>query len=189
MSTALRITYEQYDVMVRAGAFDGKHRQRVELIRGEIVPISPIGAIHEILVDELMEWSVLNVPRDRVRVRVQNSIGLPELESVPEPDVAWVARRDYRTQRPQAEDVYLIIEVADSSLRNDLGEKADLYAEAGIRDYWVVDANHQRLVVLRNPVNGRYASRVELEGAVTVRPIAFPEIELSVAELFAVQDG
>jgi Uma2 family endonuclease len=184
MSTDLHITCEQYDLMMRSGAFDGEHRRRVELIRGEIVPMSPIGALHEVLVDRLAEWSFLQTQRDLVWVRIQNSIGLPELESVPEPDIAWVARKDYSVQRPQAEDVHLIIEVADTSLRFDLGEKAALYAQAGVCDYWVIDVNHRR-VVFRDPDNGRYRSQETRAAGAEIRPLAFGDVSLNVTQLFA----
>jgi Uma2 family endonuclease len=184
MSTDLRISLEQYDLMVRSGAFDGEHRQRVELIRGEIRPMSPIGSLHEVLVDWLNEWSVLSVPRRKVRVRVQNSIGLAALESAPEPDIAWVARRNYATRRPQAADVFLIVEVADSSLAYDLGDKAELYAQSRIRDYWVVDALHRRVTIFRDPKRGRYASQETLAERGAVSSLAFPKIKLAVAELF-----
>ena len=120
--------------------------------------MNPIGSRHEVIVDRLTEWSFANLPKGKVRVRIQNSIGLPALESAPEPDLAWVARRDYSRGRPVAEDVLLVIEVADSSLGFDTGEKADLYAAAGIADYWVVDVAAQRIEVRREPVAGRYAS-------------------------------
>jgi Uma2 family endonuclease len=188
MSTDLRVTFEQYDLMVRSGAFDGEHRQRVELIRGEIRPMSPIDSLHEVLVDWLTEWSVLTVPRKKVRVRVQNSIGLPELESAPEPDIAWVARRNYAARRPQAEDVFLVIEVADSSLRYDRGEKADLYAEAGVRDYWVVDAQGRRVVVFRDPQNGRYRSQETFAQDAVIASLIFPKATLNTADLFAEAD-
>jgi Uma2 family endonuclease len=188
MSTDLRVTFEQYDLMVRSGAFDGQHRQRVELIRGEIRPMSPIGSLHEVLVDWLTEWSVLTVPRKKVRVRVQNSIGLPELESAPEPDIAWVARRNYAARRPQADDVFLVIEVADSSRRYDLGEKADLYAEAGVRDYWVVDANHRRVVVFRDVKKNRYRSQETFAQDAVIASLIFPKSTLNTAELFAEAD-
>jgi Uma2 family endonuclease len=171
--------------MVRAGAFDGAHRQRVELIRGEIRPMSPIGALHEVLVDWLNEWSFENAPRKKVRVRVQNSIGLPELESAPEPDIAWVARRNYALRRPQAEDVFLVIEVADSSLDYDLGEKAHLYAEAGVRDYWVVDARGRRVTVFREPKKNRYRAETTFRLGDEIPTLVFPKIVLKVDDLFA----
>ena len=183
MSTDLSFSYDQYDLMVSSGVFDGKHRQRVELIRGDIRPMSPIGAMHEVLVDRLAEWSFLNAPREQVWVRVQNSIGLPALESVPQPDIAWVARKAYSDERPQAEDVLLIVEVADSSLRYDTGEKAQLYAEAGIRDYWVVDARHRPIIIFRDADQGRYQNPGS-EATGTVSPLEFPQAILEVAELF-----
>jgi Uma2 family endonuclease len=184
MSTDLRITSEQYDLMVRSGAFDGEHRQRVELIRGEILPMSPIGALHEVLVDRLAEWSFLQTPRDKVWVRVQNSIGLAELESVPEPDIAWVARKDYSARRPQGEDVFLVVEAADTSLRYDLGAKAGLYAEAGVADYWVVDANDRRLTVFRSPEPGGYRNQEAFSPGALVHPLAFTQITLEISRLF-----
>ncbi len=189
MSTALRITYDQFDVMVQAGAFSGEHRQRVELIRGEILPMSPIGAIHEVLVDRLCEWSFLHTSRTEVWIRVQNSIGFPELESVPEPDIAWVARKNYSVQRPQSHDVFLIIEVADSSLRNDLGPKSQLYAEAGVRDYWVVDANHRRVTVFRDPKYGLYQSQVVCEGDAVIQSLVYPDVRLVLTELFTATEA
>jgi Uma2 family endonuclease len=171
--------------MVGTGVFDGAHRQRVELIRGEIRPMSPIGSLHEVLVDWLNEWSVLAVPRRTVRVRVQNSVGLPGLESAPEPDIAWVVRRNYAARRPQAEDVLLIVEVADSSLRYDLGEKADLYAEAGVRDYWVVDAVHRRVTVMREPENGRYGAQATYAADARIASLLVSDAVLPVADLFA----
>ena len=61
---------------------------------------------------------------------------MPECESCPEPDVAWVTEKSYREERPQTKDVLLVIEVADSSLHFDMNEKASLYAVAGVSDYW-----------------------------------------------------
>ena len=117
------------------GLFDGENRRRIELIHGELREMNPIGPTHEEVVDRLNRWSIKHLPEDRVRVRVQNSIGLPALQSAPEPDIAWVVERDYSRGRPTAADVLLVIEVAESSLKNDIGEKADLYAAAGIADY------------------------------------------------------
>ena len=128
MSIVTKISLEEYNVMVESGAFDGKLRRRIELIHGELREMSPIGARHEETVDRFAKWSFNTHDLNNVRIRVQSSIGLPELESVPESDVAWVVERNYSERRPAAEDVYLIVEVSASSLRYDRGEKADLYA-------------------------------------------------------------
>ena len=142
MSTIARFSLEEYERMVEAGVFD--HRsQRLEFIHGEIREMSPINPPHAQVVNRLVDWSYDNVPRGMVGIRVQVPIRLPESESEPQPDIAWVTKRDYSRQHPGGPAVLLVIEVADSSLATDLGEKADLYAAAGIRDYWVVDLPHR----------------------------------------------
>lgn len=85
ISTIARLTIDEYDRMINSGVFENR---RIELIHGELREMSPIGVPHEYAVDELNEWSIQNVPLDRVRVRIQHSIGLPELNSVPQPDVS-----------------------------------------------------------------------------------------------------
>src|SRR3712207_4046342 len=103
MSTVARLTLAEYDRMVQTGVFDNR---RIEFIQGELREMSPTGPDHEEVVDLLNEWSPDNRPPG-VRVRVQNSIGLPELESAPEPDVVWVRKRSYRSGRPLPSDVLL----------------------------------------------------------------------------------
>ena len=185
MSTVAQLSLAQYDRMIEAGVFDQRERRRLEFIRGEIREMNPIGSRHEVVVDLLNEWSIQNLPAGLAWVRVQNSIGLPILESAPEPDVAWVARRDYSRGRPVAEDVLLVIEVAESSLKYDTGEKAELYATAGIADYWVVDVAHRRVEVHRDPADGHYADVQRCAGDDELRPLAVPEITLSPSALFA----
>ena len=185
MSTIAHLTLGQYDTMITAGVFDrGLQRCRLEFIRGEIRDMTPIGAEHEEVVDRLNEWSMQPWLKGKVRVRIQNSIGLPELESAPEPDVAWVVPRDYSQNRPQAHDVLLVIEVADSSLAYDTGEKAELYAAVGIADYWVVDVAGRAVEVRRQPHAGRYRSLQTYSGEAEIRPLTLPEAVLRPTELF-----
>src|SRR5689334_1719578 len=139
MSTSTRITVGQYDEMIRRGEFEPREEHHVELIYGEISPMSPINPPHDYTVDELTEWSFQTLPPGAVRVRVQGSFGIPVLDSVPQPDLAWLRRKDYLAQRPEPGDVLLVVEVSDSSLVRDRGLKARLYAEAGIADYWIVN--------------------------------------------------
>ena len=95
MSTAALFTLEAYEHMASVGAFDGKFRKRVELIRGEILEMSPIGSEHCNCVTFLTEWSYQVVPTEQFMVRTQNPIRLPAIESEPEPDVVWVKRQPY----------------------------------------------------------------------------------------------
>jgi Uma2 family endonuclease len=187
MSTGVRITVEEYDRMIAAGAFEPVEEHHVELIRGEIREMSPINPPHEDALDRLMYWSIDHCPRDQVRVRIQNSLGIPELESVPQPDLVWVRQRNYSKQRPTTADLLLVAEVAESSLRFDRGEKANLYAEAGIGDYWVVNVIAQVVEVRRQPVGGRYQEVRTFRIGESLRPLAFPELELSVGDLFVAE--
>src|SRR5438105_2710991 len=140
MSTRVRFSYRQYQEMIRLGLFNPPEDHRVELIFGEILPkygsepMSPINPPHENAVDELTQWSFEATPPGSVRLRIQNSIGIPALRSQPEPDVAWMAPKRYYQSRPEPEDVLLLIEVSDTTLAKDRGVKSRLYARAGIRD-------------------------------------------------------
>ncbi len=183
MSTVAHFSLAEYDQMIALGAF-GPTRRRLELIQGEIREMNPIGPIHEVIVDQLVEWSFQYLPKKLAWVRVQNSVGLPELDCAPEPDIAWVVRRDYSQARPTPVDVLLIIEVAESSLSYDRGEKADLYATAGISDYWLVNLVDRTLEIRREPVDGQYSQLRTLRGEESVSPLAAVEISLSPDRLF-----
>jgi Uma2 family endonuclease len=184
VSTIARLTLAQYDRMIESGVFDRRERKRLEFIGGEIREMNPIGSLHADVVDRLAEWSFESLPQRAVRIRIQNSIGFPELDSAPEPDVAWVVQRDYSRGRPTGKDVLLVIEVAETSLAYDGGEKADLYAAAGIADYWVVNLPDRSIEVRRDPGRGRYRSLKTSAGDDEVRPLAFPEAVLRPAVLW-----
>ena len=184
MSTIARLTLAEYDRMIECGVFDHGQRRRLELVRGEIREMPPIGSDHEEVVDRLVEWSFGSVLKRRVRVRVQESIGLPGLESAPEPDIAWVVRRNYSRGRPTAADVLLVIEVAESSLAYDRGEKADLYAEAGIADYWVVNIPARTIEVCRDPEGGHHRTMRTYSGQEELRPLSEPSVVLRPAMLW-----
>lgn len=187
MSTIVRFSLSEYDRMIAQGVFDLDRRERLEFIRGEIREMSPIGPEHEDIVDWLNEWSArLQLPG--VRIRVQESVGLPPLASAPEPDLAWVVRRSYRRARPTAADVLLLVEVAESTLCDDLGEKADLYAEAGIADYWVVNIPDRCIVVHRDPQGGRYREIRAHAGDEELRPLAFRDVVLRPASLWEAEE-
>jgi Uma2 family endonuclease len=184
MSVIAQLTLEQYDRMIEFGIFDPSRRQRLELIRGEIRKMNPIGSEHEEIVERLTAWSYGVAAASKIRIRVQDSVGLPSLGSAPQPDVAWVVERDYSRGRPTPPDVLLIIEVAESSLKYDCGEKAELYAEAGIAGYWVVNVAEQSIEVRRDPAAGRYRSLQTYQGEQEVRPLALPEAVLHPAVLW-----
>jgi Uma2 family endonuclease len=196
MATAtptLKFTIGQYDLMVEAGVFaqppapgeQFAEPPRVELIAGAIVMMSPIGSRHEEIVDRLTAWSFRSLPHDMARIRIQQSLGIPGEQSVPQPDVAWVRPRDYRDRRPEAADALLVIEVADTSLAYDLGEKAAVYAAGGVRDYWVVDAAAEIVHILRAPGPLAYGEHRVAGRGEEIRPLVRPEATLAVETLFA----
>lgn len=185
MSTATRLTIEQYDQMIADGVFENPlRRERIELIEGELLEMSPIGPRHERIVDVLMRWSFKVLPQDQVWVRVQGSFAISNLASVPEPDVVWLCDKDYTYKRPEPDDVLLVVEVADSSLSYDRGRKATLYAAAGIADYWVVDIPHSSIHVYRDPQMEGFGSYETFRGADHISPLKVPAAALVVESLF-----
>ncbi len=178
MSTIARFSLDEYDRLIESGALD---KRRLELIRGEIREMSPTGPDHEDAVDQLTDWSTSQEIKQKFRIRVQNSIGLPGLETAPEPDLVWAAPRRYRRVRggrPTAADIFLIIEVSESSLDYDRGEKLELYAQAGIADYWIVNLIDRYIEVYREPEGNGYRSVQTFRGEEDVRPLAMPEVSL-----------
>jgi Uma2 family endonuclease len=183
MSTALHLTADEFGRMVERGAFDHLHR-KIELIRGELREMNPSGPLHDDLVTYLTNWSVLAASKHSLLVTSQTGLDLAELESRPEPDLLWLKKARYRQRHPAASDVRLAIEVADSSLRSDLREKATLYAEAGIVEYWIVDANESCIHVYRHPQSAEYTDRSTANCGERISPLAAPDAVLELGKLF-----
>jgi Uma2 family endonuclease len=163
----------EYDRLVALGTFDG---ERVELIVGELRRMSPIGAPHASTVDRLNRL-LTKALDDQALVRIQGSFAADDL-SEPEPDVALYPFADYDDGHPQV--AHLIIEVADSSLRYDREQKAQLYAECGVPEYWIVNLLDRVVEVHREPRDGRYQDlRVHAKGE-CLRLLSFPEVELAI---------
>ena len=177
-------TREEYRRMGDVGIL--KPSDRVELIRGEIVEMSPIGRRHYAFVDNLARLLILQLG-DRALVSVQGPIALAD-DSEPEPDVAVYRRRavPYKDADRRAEDALLLIEVAETSLAYDRSTKLRLYAAAGIPEYWVVDCRVESVEVHRMPAADDYrAVRSVLGADATVTLQAFPDVTLALAEIFA----
>ncbi len=188
MSTTATFTVEEYERMIDCGAFTGPNQKRIELIRGELRMMSPQGAGHAELVGELEEWSHDVVDRDRIKIRIQSPVNILELDAQPEPDLVWAQRKSYAQRKPEAHEVLLLIEVADSSLSYDLGEKCQLYAEAGIRDFWVFDIPNRLVHVFREPSPKDFQNREKLSTKEHVTPLFVKNVSLSVAEMFSCLD-
>jgi Uma2 family endonuclease len=183
MSVGLRITFDEYMEMIADGAFDALRNRRIELIHGELREMNPPGPDHSEAVSRLIHWSTEPSIKKQVRIRIQDPIGIPALDSAPQPDVVWVKVRDYRDRHPLPAEVLLLVEVADSSLDSDCGEKAQLYAAAGIQDYWVVSLPEPLIHVFRQPKDGAFQDHHTVGFGETLRPLAYPQFALSVTEL------
>ncbi|MBA4017195.1 MAG: Uma2 family endonuclease [Pirellula sp.] len=176
-----RFTVGDYHRMGEAGILT--ERDRVELIRGEIVMMSPIGSKHAGCVNALMEMLVVRLV-GAASVQVQNPIGLDKF-SEPQPDLSVLKYRpdSYRSASPVTADVLLVIEVADSTLESDRGVKLPLYAEAGIPEYWLVDLQNERVEVYRTPAGGSYAEKQVLARGERIVCGTFPQLALDVAAI------
>jgi Uma2 family endonuclease len=156
--------------------------ERVELIRGEILTMSPIGPRHAAFVDRFTRLLVTALG-ERAWVRVQGPVRLFS-DTMPEPDLAILRPRDYRETHPTPEDVRLVIEVAETSLAYDRVRKAALYAEAGIPEYWVADAGGEAIEVHHDPDGQHYRKSTRLTGRASVSPLAFPDIAVRLPDIF-----
>lgn len=183
MSTHLHLTTADFNRMVQLGAFDHLNR-KLELIRGEICEMNPAGPMHDDIIAFLINWSVRSTDPKVIRVTAQTGLELIELDSRPEPDLLWVRADRYRDRHPMAADVKLAIEVADSSLENDLVLKSALYAQAGIVEYWIVDSRGKCIHVHRQPSLGSYADRTVVNLGQQLRPLTQCNSLLDLVELF-----
>jgi Uma2 family endonuclease len=174
------LTLEEYERMIEAGVFD--EDERIELIRGEIVKMAAIGLPHMACVARLSELLTL-LTAGKAKVWPQsNAIGLPGSNSRPEPDVTLLRWRDdyYAGKRPGPEDVLVLVEVAETSIRYDRGVKGRLYAEAGIPEYWIVNLRAGVVEVYGNPVEGAYKqARKARRGETLALPSGLGAIEVS----------
>ena len=147
-------TVKEYYQMFESGVFaDG---ERLELIRGEIIKMSPIGRRHAACVIRSSDVFTRKLG-DRILLSAQNPLALDNT-SQPEPDVVLLKRKAdcYESGIPQPQDVLLLIEIADSTINSDRELKIPLYAEHGIMEVWLVDINNACIEVYRNPTGTGY---------------------------------
>ena len=150
-------TVDEYYKMADVGII--KPTDRVELIKGEIIKMSPIKSPHSGMVNLLMEKLMGNKHGDYI-VAVQNPVRISD-HSEPEPDLAVLKyRKDrYSKRHPRPAEVFLVIEVAGSSLAKDREIKKPLYAEAYIQEYWIVNLNDRQIEIFKNPFDGEYQEK------------------------------
>ncbi len=179
------ISAVEYHKMAEVGIL--KPTDKVELLNGEIIKMSPIGSMHAgyvNIIDELLSDAL----GKKVHINIQSPVRLDD-HSEPEPDLLVLKRRKdhYLTRLPRPDDVYLLIEVADSTLEKDREVKALLYAEANISEYWILNIPDKQLEVFNNPQNGKYQNQIIISGQKTAKFNAF-DVTIKASDIFILKD-
>jgi len=164
--------------MVELGLFEN---ERVELIDGILIAMSPQGTRHAELLRRLSELFFAEI-RGRARVQLQSPLACGD-DALPDPDLALVPLGDYARKHPDT--AFLVIEVAESSLRKDRLAKGRVYARAGVPEYWIVNIGEAIVEVHSGPEADGYTTTEEHRSGEILRPAAFADIEVKLAELLA----
>ncbi|MBD2635489.1 Uma2 family endonuclease [Limnothrix sp. FACHB-881] len=181
LSQPYRFTVTEYQRIYEAGALAPD--ARTELIEGIIVKMSPIGFRHQACVSRLTRKFCALI-QNRAIVSVQNSVVLGD--SQPQPDLMLLQETEnfYEDRSPTTAEVLLLIEVADSTLKSDREVKGPLYARSGIGEFWLVDLEHEKLEVYRDPSSEGYQTKFTLTAADRAACLAFPDESITLSDLF-----
>ena len=182
-----RFTLGEYQHLIELGVFD--EDERLELLDGLLVEMSPINPRHAVCVDKLSR--VINhLLYNKAWIRVQAPITIEGRSSQPQPDltVAFLQPEVYEERHVKAEEIFLLIEVADSSLYGDQTDKQELYASAGIPEYWIVNLVDNQVEVYQEPYlsatgEGSYKVKRTYTRDETVASQAFPDCPIALNEV------
>ena len=181
----IRWTQEDYYRMAELGFFQGK---RVELIKGEIIEMTPMKSPHATAVS-LVSEILREIFGKTFYVRSQLPLSFGK-NNEPEPDVVVVKGgiRDFTDSHPGTAE--LVVEVSDATLRYDRIGKMSLYAKYKIKDYWIVNVNDKRLEIYRRPIKDKtafygysYSQILIFTEKDAISPLAAPEAKIKVADL------
>jgi Uma2 family endonuclease len=183
-----RFTLDEYHRLIEIGFFD--EDERVELLEGVLVSMSPNNPPHIRTVIRLQRVFATFFAREDVEVRIQGSVTIPELMTEPEPDMV-ISREsggDLDERHPYPADILLLMEVSDSSLAHDRTRKGAIYAQAGIPDYWIWNLVDDLLEVYRDPHtpasgDAVYLTKSTYRRGESVAPLAFPDCEVAVGDV------
>jgi Uma2 family endonuclease len=180
-ATKKLFTVDEYYRMAETGIL--AEDIRTELINGEVIEMSPMGARHASGVTRITDLLV-PVFKGKALLRGQLPLRLNEFNE-PQPDAAFVkVRQDYyRGRHPGPDDTLLAIEVSDTSLEYDRDVKSEVYAAVRILEFWIVDLAGDVLLVFRDPSKGKYQTCLTFHRGDSITPLAFPEISIQVSDL------
>ena len=173
-----RITVEEYDLMIESGVFD--ESDQIELLNGVIVEKMPKGTKHSAATDRVARVFAGKLS-EKVFVRNQNPVWLDDF-SEPEPDIVLVVQKEdeYENSHPTPDEIFLILEVADSTLGYDRNTKSATYAQAGIQQYLILNVQEKTLEDYREPKIDGFQSKQTYRAGQNFNLVAFPEVSFKV---------
>ena len=176
------LTLDEYHTIGAAGVL--KEDDRIELIEGEMIEMSPIGSRHLARVNRLVRL-LSQCVGDQAIISVQNPIALPP-HNEPQPDLALLKPRadDYEDKLPGADDILLVIEVADTTLAYDRDAKMPIYARHGIVEAWLIDLQGQTVSIYQDPGNNGYRRLLTLARNESIAPALLPSVTIQLADLW-----
>lgn len=170
-----RFRRTEYDRLVDLGLFED---ERIELLHGLLVAKEPQGGDHSTVARRLHRLLLLALDA-RAEVASHSPFAASD-DSEPEPDVSVFPRRYASADHPT--EAFLLVEIAKGSLRRDRGVKADLYASAGVPEYWVVNLTERVVEVRHQPENGTYRRLETFRPGDAIRLIAFPDVSIAIRD-------
>jgi Uma2 family endonuclease len=178
-----RFTADEYQQMGQVGILS--EDDRVELIDGEIIAMTPIGPRHCASVDRMTRAFVTKAGESAI-VRMQGSVRL-NFQSEPEPDLVLLRPRTdfYASAHPGPADILLIVEIAQTSIDYDRDFKGPFYARNAVHEYWLADLNEKVLKCFSTPRNGAYQTVRQYERGQSVAPLLLPDCVIPVDDLLA----
>ncbi|WP_374111820.1 Uma2 family endonuclease [Phormidium yuhuli] len=181
MLSTIQWTVEDYHQIVKTGILDDRP---VELLAGDIVTMAPEAEPHAFFSRTAGQY-LTRLLGDRALVSPAKPITLAN-QSEPEPDLAIVQPlgREYLSHHPYPENIFWLIEYANTSLEKDSTIKYHIYAEAGIPEYWLVNLRTRELVVHRTPRGREYESRQIFQNG-TISSLAFPDISIAIERIIS----
>ena len=177
-STIYKWSIDEWHELVDSGVLEGKP---VELLEGNIVEMSPEGIEHSYTNQSVSDY-LRNLLKGKASIRDAHPITLDNSE--PEPDIAIIQLPTtiYRQHHPFSQNIYLLIEVSNRTLKKDLEEKIITYARNGIPEYWVIDLKNKKLIAHTQPQKGIYSQIIEYQsGTITLQ--AFPDVDIALSKL------
>ena len=180
LAATYKFTTDEYQRLYETGLLAA--HDRIELLNGELIIMHAIGYRHAQGVTNLT-FEFGEQSRRRYMISPQNPVEL-DAHSSPQPDITLVPLSRRRSKRhPTPDEVFLIIEVGDSSLRYDREDKQRAYAATGIREFWLLNLEDDVLEIYRQPEGSAYRERIIVSADGSASPLAFPDVVIAMAEV------